>query len=240
MKRVPNAYWWQRKHLRQTLKGFWRSIFEEDYVRPTPIFIDPLNTYVDPSVKIGSETVIEPNVWIMGNTVIGKNCRIKFGSVIIDSILENDVLIDGGRVEKSTIGHHAEIGYTAQLKRTRLGAYSKMLHHGYLGDAIVGERVNIGAGVITANYDGTNKNKTVIGDDAFIGTSVNLVAPVEIPAGMMIASGSTVTAKDSKEPWRLLIARSPAHLSRSRRVVKDENGWHLEELRHDIIGENNE
>lgn len=233
MKRLPTAYWWQRKHLRQAFGGLWRNIFWVGGTNPMPIFIDPFNTYIDPAVEIGEGTIIEPNVWITGKTHIGKNCRIGFGSVIIDSELGDNVIVSGARIEKSVVEHHAEIGYTAQLKRTRFGAHSKMLHRGYLGDATVGERVNIGADVTTANHDGTNKNETIIGNDAFIGTGVNLVAPIEIPAGMMIASGSTVTAKDPKEPWRLLIARATAHLSRSRRVVKNENGWRLEELKED-------
>ena len=228
MKRVPNAYFWQRKHLRQAMKGWWRNIFWLGVANPMPILIDPLNTYIDPAVEIGEGTVVEPNVWIMGNTVIGKNCHIGFGSVIINSTLGNNVKVFGGKIEDSRVDDWAEIGYTAQIKRTHFGAHSKMLHRGYLGDAEVGMGVNIGADVTTANYDGTRKHATVIGDDAFIGTGVNLVAPIIIPEGMMIASGSTVTAKDPKEPWRLLIARAPARLSRSKRVIKDKRGWHLE------------
>ena len=232
--RVPNALLWQRQYTQRgkILRTFLRHLDEN----VSPVFIDPLNTYVAREVKIGEKTVIEPNVWIMGKTVIGKNCRIGFGSVIIDSELEDNVTVSGARIEKSHIGHHAEIGYTAQLKRTRFGAYSKMVHRGYLGDAVVGERVNIGADVTTANYDGTNKHKTIIGNDAFIGTGVNLVAPIEIPQGMMIASGSTVTAKDPKEPGRLLVARAKAHLSISKRVVKDKNGWRLENIEAEDIG----
>ncbi|MBI2639821.1 MAG: hypothetical protein HYW90_02925 [Candidatus Sungbacteria bacterium] len=223
MERVPNARWWQVKHAwlytRLRMEGL-----------EGPQFVDNMNTYVDPDVLIGAGTVVEPNVWIKGNTVIGKNCRIGFGSVIIDSELENDVVICGARIEQCYICHHAEIGYTAQMKRTRFGARSKMVHRGYLGDATVGEGVNIGADVTTANYDGANKHKTVIGDNAFIGTGVNLVAPIEIPTGMMIASGSTVTTKDPKEPGRLLVARAPGRLSQSKRVVKDERGWLLKNI----------
>lgn len=222
MKQIPNARWWQVKHAwlytRLRMEGL-----------AGPEFVDNMNTYVDPDIPIGAGTIVEPNVWIMGKTVIGKNCRIAFGSVIIDSELEDDVVVSGARIEKCHICHHAEIGYTAQLKRTRFGPRSKMMHRGYLGDATVGENVNIGADVTTANYDGMNKHKTVIGDNAFIGTGVNLVAPIEIPAGMMIASGSTITAKDPKESERLLIARATARLSQSKRVVRDKSGWRLEE-----------
>ncbi|MFY9462149.1 MAG: hypothetical protein WAP51_03030 [Candidatus Sungiibacteriota bacterium] len=227
MKRIPSAYWWQKRHLKQSLGGFWRNLFWQE-VRPMPIFIDPLNAYVSPDVEIGAGTVIEPNVWIMGSAKIGKNCRIGFGSVIIDSTLEDNVKVAGARIEKSYVEHDAEIGYTAQLKRTRFGAYSKMLHRGYLGDAEVGHHVNIGADVTTANYDGVNKNKTVIVNYAFIGTGVNLVAPIIIPEGAMIASGSTVTGKDALEPWQLFVARATGRLSRSKRVRWDEKGWHLE------------
>ena len=224
MKRMPNAYWWQRGQLGRVIKTFWRN-FDEN---TNPVFIDPLNTYVDLGVEIGDHTVIEPNVWIMGNTKIGKKCHISFGSVIIDSTLEDGVRVFGGRIEKSYVEHDDEIGYTAQLKRTRFGAYSKMLHRGYLGDAEVGHNVNIGADVTTANYDGANKNKTVIENYAFIGTGVNLVAPIIIPEGAMVASGSTVIGKDVLEPWRLFIARATGRLSRSKRVRWDETGWHLD------------
>ena len=233
MVKVPNAYWWQKKHLRQAFKGVLRSIFGVGATNPMPVFVDPLNTYVDPYVEIGAETVIEPNVWIMGKTVIGKNCRIGFGSIIIDSVIGDHVTVSGSKIVSSTVDEHAVIGYTAHINRTHFGAYSKMLHRGYLGDAEVGEHVNIGADVTTANYDGANKNETVIANYAFIGTGVNLVAPITIPEGTMIASGSTVTGKDALEPWRLFVARATGRLSRSKRVRWDEEGWHLEEFHPD-------
>lgn len=194
-----------------------------------PIFKDPENTWVDERAEIGANTLVFPGCYILGACKIGKNCRIGFGSAIIDSTLEDNVKVDGARIEKGYVKHDAEIGYTAQLKRTRFGAYSKMLHRGYLGDAEVGRHVNIGADVTTANYDGINKNRTVIASYAFIGTGVNLVAPVIIPEGAMIASGSTVTEKDALEPWRLFIARATGRLSASKMVHWDEKGWHLEE-----------
>lgn len=229
MSQVPTAYWWQRKHLRQAMKGCWRNIFWVSITNPMPIFLDPLNTYIDPSAEIGAETVIEPNVWIMGKTRIGKNCRIGFGSVIIDSTLEDNVQVTGARIEKSCVEHDAAIGYTAQLKRTHFGAFSKMPHHGYLGDCEVGHHVNIGAGTITSNYDGAKKNKTVINDYAFIGTNVNLVAPIVIPEGAMIAAGSTITGKNKMPSWSLVIARPEFHVSRTKRIRWDEKGWHIEE-----------
>lgn len=226
MIKVPNAHQWQRYRIGHFLKRFVRDGLNSSPKRAVT-FVGPLNTYLAREVTVGDGTVIEPNVWIMGKTKIGENCKIGFGSVIIDAEIGNNVVISGARIENCWIGAGAEIGYTAQLKRTRFGAFSKMVHHGYLGDALVGERVNIGAGVITANYDGAKKTQTIIEDDVFIGTNVCLIAPILIPRGMMIAAGSVVTAKDPLEPWRLLIARAHAHLSASKRVVKGENGWHL-------------
>lgn len=228
MARVSNVHKWRWQKTLRTV-GAWLANGFNLPNEKIVTFIDPTAAYIyPPAIEIGEGTIIEPNVWISGKTKIGKRCRIEFGSVIIDSELEDDVAVSGGCIEKSWIGSHAKIGYTAQIKRTRFGAYSKMIHHGYLGDAIVGERVNIGAGVITANYDGFKKHLTIIENDAFIGTNVCLVAPIRVPEGVMIAAGSTVTANDHLEPWRLVIARAPAHLSKSKRVVKDDDGWHLE------------
>ncbi|MDO8560990.1 MAG: hypothetical protein Q7R91_02140 [bacterium] len=224
--KVPNAYRWQRKNLWNTLVLFfrhWGNLPNEI----VPKFIDPLNIYISTETRIGGGTVIEPNVWIEGKTVIGKNCKIRFGSVIIDSIIGDNVIIAGARVENSEVGDNAELGYTAQLKRTQFGARSKMMHHGYLGDAVVGEDVNIGAGVVTANYDGETKHQTTIGNDAFIGTNVCLVAPITVPEGAMIAAGSTVTGKDELLPYHLAIARPKFHISRSKLVTKDERSWRL-------------
>ena len=227
MARVPNAYFWQRSNLGRVTKLFFRewNMAKEHIVA----FVDPLNTYVVDGVEIGGGTIVEPNVWIVGSTKIGKNCRIGFGSVIVDSTLEDNVKVSGARIEKSCVEHDAEIGYTAQLKRTRFGAYSKMLHHGYLGDATVGQHANIGAGVITANYDGSKKHETVVEDYAFIGTNVCLVAPIVVPEGAMIAAGSTVTGKDEIPPWSLVIARPEFHVSRTKRIRWDEEGWRVEQ-----------
>lgn len=234
MAKLPTAYWWLRKH-------WWKHCREGIKVH----VIDDMSSYISPETQIGNNTTIEPNVWITGKTVIGKNCRIGFGSVIADSAIGNNTIIEGAvlkkavignnvqiaeaKIEQSSVGDEAEIGFGAQLKRTQFGERSKMMHHGYLGDCVVGRGVNIAAGVITANYDGVNKQKTVIEDGAFIGTNVNLVAPVTIPKGAMIAAGSTVTGKDGLAPGDLAIARAPIHISRTKKVVVDEDGWHVKE-----------
>lgn len=174
--------------------------------------VDPENTYIEEGVRIGRDTVVYPGMHINGATVIGRNCRIGPCGVI-----ENCRIDDGAEIKfaccltssrvrsgcvigpfarlrpASDVGPNAEIGNFAEVKKSRIGRGSKMHHHGYVGDTVIGERANIGAGAITCNYDGVHKNATVIGVGAFIGSNTNLVAPVKIGAGAYTAAGSTIT-----------------------------------------------
>jgi len=140
--------------------------------------VDPETTYIDESAIIGRETVIFPNTVIEEDVEIKRACRIgPFARLRPGTRLSEEV----------------EIGNFVEICRTKIGTKTRVKHHTYLGDAIVGRRVNIGAGVITANYDGKNKFCTKIEDDAFIGVGVIFVAPVKIGKGAKIGAGSVVT-----------------------------------------------
>jgi len=174
-------------------------------------FEDPASAFVDATVEIGEDVTIEPNVVLRGATRIARDTVIKSGSQIVDSTIGEGCVIWASVLEGSTIGKGvrigpfahlragcevgdgAEIGNYAEQKNTRFGARSKQHHFSYLGDAEVGEDVNIGAGVITANYDGRAKHKTVIGNGAFIGSDTILRAPVSVGEGAYTGAGSVVT-----------------------------------------------
>jgi len=174
--------------------------------------IDPATTYIDSDVEIGADTVIHPCVFIEGGTSIGAACEIHSGTRIVNSTLGDRVLIKNHTViQDSAIASGAQIGPFAhfrpgadvhenahvgnfvELKNTTLGAGSKANHLTYLGDATVGAKVNVGAGTITCNYDGTAKHRTVIEDGAFIGSDATLIAPVTIGRNAYVAAGSSVT-----------------------------------------------
>jgi bifunctional UDP-N-acetylglucosamine pyrophosphorylase/glucosamine-1-phosphate N-acetyltransferase len=174
---------------------------------------DPATTYVGPEVTVGADTVLHPNVSLEGRTSIGAGCEIHSGSRIVDTrignrvtvlnhcVIAQSVLDEGATVgpfahlrAHSHIRERAKAGNFVELKNTTLGAGSKAMHLAYLGDATIGERVNIGAGTITCNYDGVKKNPTVIEDGAFIGSDSQLIAPLTIGQGAYVGSGTTVRA----------------------------------------------
>ena len=174
--------------------------------------IDPATTYVDSDVSVGSDTVLHPNVYLEGQTRVGAACDIQAGSrlvnatvgdrvtirnycIISDSVIASDAVLGPFAHLRpgSDVGAEAHIGNFVELKKTRVGARSKASHLTYLGDATVGENVNIGAGTITCNYDGVKKHPTVIGDGAFIGSDSQLIAPVTIGPGAYVAAGSSIT-----------------------------------------------
>jgi bifunctional UDP-N-acetylglucosamine pyrophosphorylase/glucosamine-1-phosphate N-acetyltransferase len=149
---------------------------------------------------------------VLGKTRIGSECRIRSFSVISDSLLADKVLVRPGCIiDQSTIaagallgpyshlrpgseiGEGAHVGNFVETKKTRLGRGSKANHLTYLGDSEIGEQVNVGAGTITCNYDGTHKHRTVIEDGAFVGSDSTLVAPVRVGKGAYVAAGSTIT-----------------------------------------------
>src|SRR5262250_3393612 len=172
----------------------------------------PESVLIDPEVIAGEDTVIEPGVHLLGKTKIGERCVIRTGSVLNDSVLGDDVVVephcvvaesrldDGvtiGPFARLRTGTHlkagAHIGNFVELKKTTVGEGTKAGHLTYLGDAKIGAKTNIGAGTITCNYDGFHKNPTVIGNRVFIGSDAALVAPVRLGDGAYIAAGSTIT-----------------------------------------------
>jgi bifunctional UDP-N-acetylglucosamine pyrophosphorylase/glucosamine-1-phosphate N-acetyltransferase len=174
---------------------------------------DPATAYIDRDVTVAPDTVIHPNVYLEGHTTIGSGCEIHSGSRIVNSrigdrvtVLNHCVITDteiGDEVSVGPFAHlrnHADvhtgakIGNFVELKKTTLGAGSKSMHLAYLGDATIGEKVNVGAGTITCNYDGVNKNQTIIEDGAFIGSDSQLIAPVTVGKGAYVGSGTTIRA----------------------------------------------
>jgi bifunctional UDP-N-acetylglucosamine pyrophosphorylase / glucosamine-1-phosphate N-acetyltransferase len=186
--------------------------------------LDPATAYIDEGVTIGTGTVVFPGVTLEGRTSIGSRCRVRSWVRITDSSLGDDVqVLDSCVIVESTLdadtrigpfahirpGSHvmagAHVGNFVELKKTTLGADSKAGHLAYLGDATIGTRVNVGAGTITCNYDGTRKHPTVIEDGAFIGSDSQLIAPVRVGAFAYVAAGSSIT--DDVPPGALGIAR---------------------------------
>ena len=179
--------------------------------------IDPANTYISPGVKIGRDTVIYPGTYIYGHTVIGAGTFIGPGVWIEDSKIGAGVTVkmscyiaeaeveDGVSVGPfahlrpgAKIMDGAKIGNFVEIKKSTVGLGSKVPHLSYVGDAVLGRGVNIGAGTITCNYDGFNKYETIIGDNVFIGSDTMLVAPVRLGKGATTGAGSTIT-KDVPE-----------------------------------------
>ncbi len=157
------------------------------------VFID-INVIIDGDVKIGDNSYIGPNC-IIKNSRIGKNCEVRANSLIEDSQLDNGCYVGPfARLRPGNkIGEYAEVGNFIEIKNSIIHPHAKVHHLGYVGDADVGKGANIGAGTITCNYDGISKHKTHIGENAFIGSGTELVAPVNIGDGAFIAAGSTVT-----------------------------------------------
>jgi bifunctional UDP-N-acetylglucosamine pyrophosphorylase / glucosamine-1-phosphate N-acetyltransferase len=193
----------------------------------------PETVAIDMQVRVGADTVIEPFVRLLGNTAIGEECRIGQGAILESAAIAHQViiapytLISDSRVDPGAhvgpfarvrmdaqIGPEARVGNFVELKKTRLGAGSKSQHLAYLGDSEIGERVNIGAGTITCNYDGSKKHPTKIGAGAFIGSNSTLVAPLEIGEDSYVGAGSVITDAVPQEALAL---------GRSRQVNKP--GW---------------
>ena len=193
----------------------------------------PDTCVIDAEVTVGADTTIEPYVQLLGATRIGTECRIRSYSVVQGSVLGDGVLVrngcilDGAEVgdgamlgpyahlrPESRIGEGAHIGNFCETKKVRMGKGSKANHLSYLGDAVIGAGVNIGAGAITCNYDGVHKHVTTIGDGVFVGSDSTLVAPVTLGDGAYVAAGSCITQD---------VAEESLAVGRSRQVTKE--GW---------------
>jgi bifunctional UDP-N-acetylglucosamine pyrophosphorylase/glucosamine-1-phosphate N-acetyltransferase len=193
----------------------------------------PETVTIDTDVKIGIDTVIAPFAQITGESKIGDNCRIGASSIVHNSVLGDGVevfpfsMVFDSRLDAHAhvgpfarlrmgahLAEHAHVGNFVELKKTEMGAGSKSMHLAYLGDSTIGDKVNIGAGTITCNYDGEKKHRTVIGGGAFVGSNSTLIAPVEIGEGAYIAAGSVI---NQEVPAKALA------VGRSRQVNKE--GW---------------
>lgn len=172
--------------------------------------IDAENTYLSTDTTIGTDTVVYPNVVMEGHVTIGKNCTILPGTYLKNVVIGDGTTIDSSRLTDTKVGNKVTIGPSShlrngceiadevrignfvELKNTKLGYNTKCAHLTYIGDTKVGEKVNFGCGVVTVNYDGKHKFHTEIGDGAFIGSNVNIIAPVKIGKNALLAAGSTI------------------------------------------------
>ena len=186
--------------------------------------MDPTNCYIGPQVEVGEGTVILPGTILRGKTVIGKGCEIGPNTMIRDCTVGEGVTVNASQLNESTVddgttvgpfayirpnchvGPHVKVGDFVELKNSNIGEGTKISHLTYVGDSDVGGHVNFGCGTVTVNYDGTQKYRTVIGDNAFIGCNTNLVAPVKVGDGAYTAAGSTIT--DEVPADSLAIARA--------------------------------
>jgi len=189
-----------------------RERINEGHLDRGVALVDPTTAWIDVHVEIAADAVIEPGVTLVGATKIGARTRVGSGSRIEASTIGDDCIVRSSAIEGSfiasnvdvgpfahirpgcTIAPDCHVGNFAELKATSLAAGAKVGHHSYLGDAEVGERANIGAGTITANYDGEKKHKTLIGADAFTGVGTLIVAPAGIGAGAKTGAGTVVLA----------------------------------------------
>lgn len=203
-----------------------RGRINSDLMLSGVTMVDPEQTYIEHGVSIGPDTIIHPNCHLTGSTTIGSgceiehgvsisncrigdDCHIKAGSVLEDSELHEDVSVGPmAHLRPGTVLHaRVKIGNFVETKKVVMGEGSKASHLTYLGDAEIGRDVNIGCGTITCNYDGAKKHRTVIGDQVFIGSDVQLVAPVTVGRNALVAAGTTVT--QDVPPDSLAISRVP-------------------------------
>jgi bifunctional UDP-N-acetylglucosamine pyrophosphorylase/glucosamine-1-phosphate N-acetyltransferase len=188
-----------------------RQRIRERWMLQGVTILDPASTFIDMEVEIGQDTVLHPNTMLYGKSRIGSRCVlgpntiiresvVGPGCTVLASVVERSVLEEGVDIgpfshlrEESYIENGVHLGNFVEVKKSRLGKGAKSGHFSYLGDATIGANVNIGAGTVTCNYDGVNKNPTFIEEDAFIGCDTMLVAPVKVGKGAITGAGSVVT-----------------------------------------------
>lgn len=183
----------------------------EHWMHEGVTIVDPAHVTIGMDVKIGRDTVIYPGTVLEGATEIGEDCVIGPNTRLIDMVLDNKVVVESSVARDSVIGADSHVGPFAyirpgsrigagvkvgdfvEVKNSTIGDRSKVSHLAYVGDADVGNDVNVGCGVITVNYDGKRKHRTVIGDGSFVGSNVNLIAPLSVGADAYLCAGSTIT-----------------------------------------------
>ncbi|MDL2220534.1 bifunctional UDP-N-acetylglucosamine diphosphorylase/glucosamine-1-phosphate N-acetyltransferase GlmU [Eubacteriales bacterium OttesenSCG-928-N14] len=209
-----------------------KRMVNETHLMNGVTMLDPNTAYIGEDVTIGKDVILHPNVCIMGDSVIEKGCVIGAGSQIHNSIIGPNTMVESAVMHEATVGANCNIGPYAYLRpdsvvgdNCKVGAYtemknaslgngSKLPHLSYAGDCDIGENTNIGCGVVFVNYNGMHKYRSTVGDSCFIGSNVNLVAPVHVGDGAFVAAGTTVT--EDVEAGALCIGRS-------KQVVKP--GW---------------
>ena len=202
-----------------------RQRINEKHMRNGVTIIDPEQTYIESDVVIGQDTIIYPGTIIKGKTTIAEDCVIGPHTEIVNCSVDSETTIRQSVAHDSQIGASVQIGPFShirpqshihdevrignfvEVKKSTFGKGSKASHLSYIGDAEVGDNVNIGCGSITVNYDGVNKFKTIIEDNVFIGCNSNLVAPVKIGEGAYVAAGSTITKDVPSEALSIARAR---------------------------------
>jgi len=215
---------------------YMRQKINERHMLAGVTLIDPAATYIDQKVEIGRDTVIYPNCFLMGQTSLGENCVIEPGCKIVDTRLGNSVTVKASSVisesviadqveigpfahlrPQTTLQEKSKVGNFVELKKSVLGKGSKANHLSYIGDTTIGERVNVGAGTITCNYDGKKKHPTVIEDEVFIGSNTALVAPIKIGRNAFIGAGSTITKEVPPDTLAVTRAKQAHYPKRSQR-----------------------
>ncbi len=199
-----------RVHLAQA-EALLRRRINEQWMLSGVTMIDPASTYIEPGVTLGQDSILWPGTYLLGRTAIGAGCVIGPNTIITDTTVGDDCTLLASVLECAVVEDHVEMGPYCHLrkgahlcsgvhmgnfgevKNSTLGPGAKMGHFSYMGDAKVGAEANIGAGTITCNFDGTNKNATEIGEGAFIGSDTMLVAPVKVGAGARTGAGAVVT-----------------------------------------------
>ena len=186
--------------------------------------IDPMTTYIGDDVEIGQDTIIYPGNVLEGNTKIGRGCTLFPNSRINNSVIGENVEIQSSVILESSVGNNTTVGPFAyirpesvvgnnvrigdfvEIKKSTIGNNTKVSHLTYVGDSEVGKNCNFGCGTVTVNYDGKNKNKTIIGNNSFIGCNTNLISPITVEDNTYIAAGSTIT--DDVHSGELAVARA--------------------------------
>ena len=183
----------------------YQNVLREKFTLAGVKFLDSRSVFFNYDTKIGKDVIIEPNVFFGANVIIKNNVHIKaFSHIEGVKILDNAVIGPFARLRPGTIiGANSHIGNFVEIKKTNIKKNSKVNHLSYLGDSNIGENVNIGAGVITCNYDGSKKNKTKIEDNVFVGSNASLVAPIKLSKNSIVWAGSAITRSVKKDALAL-------------------------------------
>jgi bifunctional UDP-N-acetylglucosamine pyrophosphorylase/glucosamine-1-phosphate N-acetyltransferase len=222
-----------------TARSHMQNRINTKYLKNGVHILDPSSTWIDSDCSIGKGSVIYPGTHISKRSVIGENCEIGVGSIIKATTIDNDVLVKpyshfegavlkGKAVvgpytrlrEGAVIGAGSKIGNFVEIKKSELKEKVGVSHLSYIGDAEIGENVNIGCGFITCNYDGESKSKTIIGKNSFIGSDTQMIAPVEIGESSYIASGSTINKDVKSGSFAIARGRQENKLGMAKRFLK--------------------